>query len=189
MPIPEPTGQDARIEDLEIIATGDYNKIVERKDALVNAQKNITDTKSKEYKDLTARIDTLDAAAKKAKPDKGSSKSDNDFAYWSGRVANASTNAFSASVNGVSVGVTGASVSATGASASFIGASFTLGGAAKSVWGNEDKVAALKNTLKAVKTSLDGVAKKTKGIDEKACGICQGQFAVNNLLAGLNAIT
>lgn len=188
MPIPEPTGQDARIEDLEIIATGDYNKIVARKDKLVNERDSITDKNSKEYKDLTARIDTLDAAAKKAKKDKNSKKSDDDLASWSGRVANASTNAFSASVNGVSVGLTGfsfafggfssnvwiATESATAARASQTGTTFGVEGAV-------EKAAAQKLNAMATETDLVSLCTETFALATNVKNLTNIVSALHNI--------
>lgn len=161
MPIPEPTGQDARIEDLEIIATGDYSQIVARKDELVKERASISDTESEEYKDLTARIDTLDAAAKKAKKDKGCARSDDDLAYWSGRVANASTNAFSASVNGVSVGISGWVVSLGILSTSAFVWTYSASTNAVDVKALENDMTGIKNHLNALKTAVTTVNSQT----------------------------
>lgn len=149
-PAPKPTDYAAVIEDLEIIATGEYSKINARRTAL-EQQRNPPGgggptEGSPEYNALTKRIDTLAAAEKKAKKDKGSKKSDDDLAYWSGRVANASTNAFSASVNGVSVGVTGGSIS--------------VGVASWSIWGVSDSTVGLAGSQTGTKMDITGAAEK-----------------------------
>lgn len=205
-PTPPPsTDYAAKIEDLEIIATGDLDKINERIKQLKDQRGNLSQD-SPEYKSLDSRIKILEAAAtaaKKAKEtentakkaekdankkDKGSSKSDDDLAYWSGRVANASTNAFSASVNGVSVGVTGISASATALSLWLTGGSYGAGIDTKSGWVTADEVAALKKTLAAAATSASAAFNEMDASGTEAYAAWLGSATLNNLVAGMNLV-
>ena len=178
LPLPD-TGLEARIQDLEIIATGDVTKINARIGQVEALMKKIADSNPSSYKDdpeykaLAARKTTLEAAKTRAgnvnkainnasnptnekKEDKNSKRSEDDLACWSGRVWNASTNAFSASVNGLSVGVTGFSFSfGLFSESAFLGSLSQCCNETKADLAMQG-VEGITNKLSSVKTQIDG---------------------------------
>lgn len=207
LPLPD-TGLEARIQDLEIIATGDVDKINARIDQVNALMKEIADSNPSykddpEYKALAARKTTLEAAKTRAgnvnkainnasnptnekKEDKNSKRSEDDLAYWSGRVWNASTNAFSASVNGLSVGVTGFSFSfGLFSESAFLGSLSQCCNETKADLAMQG-VEGITNKLSSVKTQIDGNFAAVKGMTTGSAAINTLARAVYNLKSAMS---
>lgn len=200
MPIPPSTGLEARIEDLEIIATGKVDLIEAQRKKLADAYDGMPDKTTPEAKALESRIKTLqdaensltaagdkyltkeDAGKIYSKKDPNSGRSANDKWAWSRRAGNASATGLNASATGISVGATGVSISIGGLSESAFILSFSQSA-------NKFDTHALQNKVRAISSGLNAVRSDVETAMSDLASVRSDTDALASMVTSLRSVT